>query len=398
MSVQIILPAGGSTPATPPVPVKSNLLRNSGFWFAQVRDPNSLTNVNTGGFGASINRRMIAADGWGVCVENNDSQYIRVDTDGSPEADFGGRYYGRFVKITSDGKMMITQAVESIHCQPVRGGQVRVQVWLKANVSAATWRIGVLQLTSSGTVDVIPARDTGTWTSAWNSASTDPTLTAGNNVSYIAPDSSNTDNTTVNGNALDCSVTTGWQRFGGTFTIPTDCHNLLLAIWSDDQVPTNDGVSIANAQVVVGTDIVDWSPLAISLELERCQRYILKTFATDTAPAQNIGETGNTLFGIVAKSGSNASALFIWWRFPVPLFRDALSDVNSYPLVGMTTYSPSAASAWAWNITSGITMGTPASFIARTDGTVWQEAGVGGGGGSGVGDLCALHVLVFGEL
>lgn len=394
MSVTIINPPGGSTPVTVPVPQRPNLLRNSGFWFAQCYAPGTATTLNT----SSSTRRVVTADGWMVTVENNNVTYQRIDTTAAPETNFGGRYYGKYVKTTSAGKMTITQAIESVDFQHLRGQTIRLQVWLKANVAAQTWRFGLIQLTSAGTVDSIPAiGGTGTWISAYNGTGTDPTLQAGNNTAYVAPNSTNLDNCTLNGNAADCAVTTSWQRFGITVTIPTDCENIIFALWSNAQVAINDGISIGMASMTADVDIVTWTSRSISEELLRCQRYILKTFDVDTAPAQNAG-IANTLQGITGKSGAVATALFMFWRFPVPLFRDGLTDTNVFPSLGITRYNPSAANTSTRNFTVGIDMGATASVIARRNAVIVQVTGVGGGGGSGVGDQCGLHLLIFGEL
>jgi len=391
VSVGLIIPPGGST-VTVPVPSRSNLLRNGGFWFAQVRNPAVSSAVG------STTLRSISADGWGVTDENANVEYQRIDTNAAPEAGFGGRYYGQFKKITSNGKATITQAIESIDCQFCRGNTVRVQVRLKANVAGATYRLGLIQLAAAGTVDTIPAREVGSWVSAWGAASTDPTLTAGNNTAYIAPNATNLENTTVVGNALNCVVTTAWQRFGGTFNVPTDCHNLIVAIWSDAQVPTNDGVSIAEASLTIGVDIVDWAPLSYDLELLRCQRFILKTFDVDTVPAQNAGVT-STLRGIAGKATTNASALFLIWRFPVPMFRTGLSDAAPFASLGVTRYNPSAANTLARNFTTGADMGAATgNIITGRNGCQFQCAGVSGGSASAVGDNCGIHLLIFGEL
>jgi len=391
VSVQIINPPGGGAPVVVPVPSRPNLLRNGGFWFAQVRTPNALSNVG------STTLRSIAADGWGVTNENANTQYQRIDTNAAPEVGFGGRYYGKFLKITAAGKLTITQAVESVDCQPVRGETVRVQVWLKAIVAGATYRLGLLQLNSVGTVDTVPARDIGTWVSAWNAASTDPTLTAANNVAYIAPNAGNLEHTTVVGDALDCAVTTAWQRFGGTFTVPTDCHNLIVAIWSNAQTPVNDGILVANTSMTIGADIVDWTPLAYDLELLRCQRYILKSFDPDTVPAQT-GGVANCLRAITGKSGAVTGALRMPWRFPVPLLYTGLSDASPFASRGITRYNPSAANSAVRNFTTGADMGAIASIVAGRNSLTVEVTGIGGGGGSGVGDDCGIHLLIFGEL
>lgn len=386
------LASGGSTATARP-----NMLRNSGFWFAQCQTPGTLTNMGT-----VAGRRNYGPDGWFSVCETSLVQYARVDTDTSPETALSGRYYGRFVKTTNAGKLLVCQAVESIDCQHVRGSQVRVQVKLKASASV-TWRLGLVQLASAGTADTFlpPPADThasGTFITAWNGSGTDPTLNATQNYVYIAPDASNTDNTTVSGNALTCSVTTTWQRFGGTFTVPTDCHNLIVVLWSNAQMAASDEIKMAEVSMCLGTDIAVWAPQAWSSELLRCQRYVLKTFYPDTAPAQNAGGLGDAVNGIAGKSGANSN--YLTWRFPVPLRVSALDNVitTGFPFNGIKTYNPSAANANARNITTNADMAITGTIIADRTGVTFTITGVGGGGGTSVGDRIAIHLLIFGEL
>jgi hypothetical protein len=252
-------------------------------------------------------------------------------------------------------------------------------------------------------VDVFlpPPADThasGTFVTAWNSAGTDPTLNATQNYAYIAPDASNTDNTTVSGNALSCSVTTAWQRFGGTFTVPTNCHNLMVVVWSNAQMAASDEIKLAEVCLCNYTDIVAWSPQSHMEELLRCQRHVLKTFHTDTAPVQNAGAGSDALNGIAGKSGANSN--YLQWRFPVPLFVDALDNVitTGFPFNGIKTYNPSAANANARNITASTDMATMGTIIAGRTGVAFTVTGVGGGSATAVGDRIGIHLLIFGEI
>lgn len=382
--------------------VLPNILRNSGFWFTQCYDPTVLSPFGTS-IALASSTRVIGPDGWMGVWETAGLQHLRVDTSSAPEAGLSGRYYSRIVKPTNAGKMMLTQALESADVQSLRGKVVRFQMMLKANVAGATYRMGLLQLTSAGTVDVVPAwQGSGaTWISAFNGAGVDPTLTVGNNVAYVAPLGTNLDNTTVVGNALNCAVTNAWQRFGGTFTVPADCKNLLVAIWSDSQIPAADGISIAQASLTLGTPIATWTQLTTDLELLRCQRYILKTFATNQAPAQNAGTT-NALQGITGKAGATAGAWTQEWRFPVPLLVPQISPVSDtapvFPNRSLTRYNPSAANTSARNITVGVDMVVSATISVNANNLLAQFTGIGGGGGTGVGDHCAIHFLIQAEL
>lgn len=327
-----------------------------------------------------------------INAANADVQFQRIDTSSAPETNFPGRFYGKYTKITNAGKIMITQAIESRDCQHLRTKTIRLQIWLKATTATQTYRLGLIQLTSAGTVDTVPAATAGSWISAAGAAGTDPTLTAGNNTAYVAPTGTDLDNCTANGNAVDCTVTTAWQRFGATWVVPSDCKNILFALWSNDNVAVNDGVSLAQASMTLGTDIVAFTALAEPLELLRCQRFILKSFDVDTQPAQNAGG-GNTIRWIVGKSNS-ANGVFMYWRFPTPLFRDSLDNTNPFPSIGITTYNPSAANANGRNVTAALDLVLAAPISSRTQ-VQFQMTTTNV---SAVGDLVEIHALIYGEL
>lgn len=393
------IPGGASSSSA----VLPNILRNSGFWFSQCYDPTVLSPFGTSIAGAA-NSRIVGPDGWMACWETAGLQHLRVDTSGAVEAGLSGRFYTRIVKPTNAGKMMFMQALESADVQSLRGNVVRVQMLLKANVVGATYRMGLLQLTAAGTVDVVPAwqGSGGAWTSAWNGASVDPTLTAANNIAYVAPLGTDLDNTTVVGNALNCVVTGAWQRFGGTFTVPSDCNNLLVALWSDSQIPVDDGISVAQASMTLGTPIATWTQLTTDLELLRCQRYIVKTFATNTRPVQNGGTVG-MLQGITGRAGAVAGAWTWEWRFPVPLLVPQISAVNDavppgFPSRSLTRYNPLAANTSARNLTAAVDMAPSANITVNPTNLLATFTGIGGGGGTDVGDHCGIHLLIQAEL
>src|ERR1700687_2951374 len=151
-----------------------NFLRNSGFWFAQRQNPAALTTYS------SATNRLISADGWGITCENASAQYIRTDTSAAPEPNLQSRFYGQFTKITSLGKLEVTQCLEGSHSEALRGKTVRVQVKMRGLIAAtAHWNIALVQ--NTGTVDA----PTAAFISAQGANGTDPTL--GASLAYIAP-------------------------------------------------------------------------------------------------------------------------------------------------------------------------------------------------------------------
>lgn len=312
---------------------KYNFLRNAGFWFAQRQAPGTLTTYS------SVGGRILTADGWGISNENASTQYIRTDTNVTPEVGLAGRFYGQFTKITAAGKLVIGQVVEGSDTGALRGSRVRVQIWAKGVIAASTtWRLGLVQLSSTGTIDTVP-NGAGLFLTAFGAASTDPTL--GANLAYIAPVAGITpDNGTVVGNAVNITVTSAaWQRFGGVFDVPAGAKNLIVMIWSDAQVTATNGIALSQISLTDGGAVQDWAPLAVSEELLRAQRYYCKSFNVDTLPATAVAI--DAVRGHVSVAGAVAGVLGV--RFPVPL--------RTAPT--MTFFNPAAANAFARNTTAG---------------------------------------------
>lgn len=311
---------------------RPNLLRNSGFWFAQRQTPGSATNCG------STTTRGIGGDGWGVTNENANTTYQRTDTSGSVESGLQSQFYGSFVKVTSTGKFAVTQCIEGKDVCNIRGRTVRFQCWMKGTASQ-TVRLGLVQLNSSGTIDSIPA----TYISAFGANGTDPTL--GTNLAYIAPKSGVTsDNCTTNGNAADCSVSTAWQRFGAIFDVPGTAKNLLVSTWTNAQLTATNGFSMAQASLTDGYELQDWSPMSYQDELDRVLRYYCKTFNVDTGPAQSAGALTGEARIPSPVTASTAFGANWTWEFPVPM-RVAPST--------LTLYNPQAANAQVRNQTLG---------------------------------------------
>jgi hypothetical protein len=337
---------------------RQNFLRNSGFWFAQRQNPAALTTYS------SATNRLLSADGWGVTCENASAQYIRVDTNGAPEAGLQGRFYGSFTKITSTGKLEITQAIEGIDTEALRGRTVRIQFWMKGIVSASQIvRIGIVN--NTGTIDA----PTAGFIAAQGANTVDPTL--GASLAYIAPKAGVTpDNGVVVGNAVSCTVTSAaWQRFGGVFDVPTSAKNLIVMIWTDSQIAATAGISISQAGLTDGYEVQDWSPLSIQEELARVQRLFCKSFNVDTLPAQAVA------IGAVRGHVSVAAAVAaqpIGIRFPVPM-RVAPA---------MVFFNPAAANAFVRNttagsdatVTAGANIGDQAADITFTGNAAWTVA------------------------
>lgn len=315
-----------------------NQLINGGFNFAQRQVPSTLTTYNQAA------ARAYAADRWGMTNQTASLQYQQVDAIGAPETALGHRYYGKFKQITGAGKFMISQVMTGENCALLRGRTVRLQAKMKRTVaSAMTVRLGLAQLTAAGTVDVVPGYavgvPSGTFVSAFNANGTDPTL--GTNLSYIAPLANTQDGGTIAGNGMNCVLSGSWVRYSVCFTLPTDLKNLVALVWTDGQPAANDELNIAEAGLYDGPDIVQWISMPQIYELNRCQRFYQKSFAINTAPAQNAGAlTGEAR--IPSPVGASTA-------FPAAWTIELAEPMRAAPTA--TLFNPQAANAQVRNQT-----------------------------------------------
>jgi hypothetical protein len=359
---------------------RNNWLRNSGFWFAQSQAPGTATNSGSTTGRGITGATGSGADGWGITNENANTTFRRVDTQNAPESGLQSRFYGEFLKVTATGKIVVSQCLEGSDLNAIRGRTVRWQVRMRSTVGM-TVRLGVVQLNSTGTIDTLPA----TYISAFGGASTDPTL--GTALAYIAPKSGVTgDNCTANGNAFDCTLTTAWQRFGGCFDVPTNAKNLLVSVWSNAQIAAADGFRLAEAILVDGYEIQDFSPFGLEVEFDRTRRFIQRSFWPESiTPAQNAGVGTGEGRGVAGKAGAVANAGFIPVVFGTPM--------RTIPAV--TVYNPAAANALARNITGAADMGATSINNIRENGFYTNSTGVAA---TAVGDLIAIHWLANAEV
>lgn len=280
-----------------------NALLNGGFWLAQRQAPGTLsTYSNTSG-------RAYGADRWGMTNENASIQYQRIDSSGTPETGLQARYYGKFKKITSAGKMVVSQVIEGTDVMSYRGRVVRFQAKMKYSVAGSmTVRMAVLQLTAAGALDTIPA----TFVSAFGAVGTDPTF--GTNLAALTPIAGIADGGSIVGNGLTCVLASTWTRYSFCVTVPSDCKNLVLVTFTNGQPAANDELNVSEAGLYDGYEIMDWSPRPIQQIIALCQRFYAKTFELDSLPQATT--LPGALRSIVGKAAAALGAQF-HWRFPV---------------------------------------------------------------------------------
>ena len=354
-------------------PAPQNLIRNSGFRFAQRQAPATVTTYS------STAGRAICADGWGVSNENASATYARGPLAAGGEPVPRSEWYGAFKKITSTGKLLASQALEGLDAKTLRSRVVRLQFRAAAFSGSPVLAFSLVQLASAGTEDTIPA----TFVSAWGANTVEPTL--GTNLAYIAPIATNLDNCTVDSNHAEATLSSAaWARFGATFTVPTDCKNLIAVFWGDSQFADATGFAISDAILMEGAEIRQWSPLSYGAELARVQRYYCKTFNVDSKPGTT---TTAPLYIAQPVAASTAFTGRYWsWEFPV-----TMRAAPTLALINPVT----ASSAQVYNTTSAADC-TSSGISANGEKRCYINATTPGG--SAVGDALSVHVTADAEL
>ncbi len=342
--------------------------------FAQRQAPGTLTTYSV------VGGRIYAGDMIFVGNENASVQWQRIDTAAAPETGLQARYYGKLKKLTAAGKMYAGQAYTAEETCNLRGRTIRFQFKTKVSVAATmAIRIGVMQLTSAGTADTIPSTANLFFT-AMGAASVDPT--PGANLAYIAPKAGITyDAGTVNGNAVDYTATTSWVRIGVVVDVPTNCRNLIVLVWTNGQPAANDELNVSEFSVTDGQEVQDWTPVHSEIDFGRCLQHYAKTFAIDTAPAQNAGVTTGCLRSVLGKAVATALAAQFQWRFPINMWKAPGT---------VTTYNPGAANAQVRQIggTAGDLTATATANITEQSVDV-TATGIATGA---VGDQVGVHL------
>jgi hypothetical protein len=353
---------------------RPNLIRNSGFWWAQRQGVSTATTYS------STAGRALSADGWGITNENASATYIRIDTAGAVESGLQGRYYGQFLKITSAGKLCISQVIEGVDAQQVKNRVMRLQAWMKgAGGGTPTIKFGVLELQNAGTTDAPPA----TFISAFNGGGTNPTF--GTNLAFL-PSASTGDNVSITSNVASATLSASWQRFGIAVTVSSNCKNLIPVFFSDQQITATQGFNISQVSLTDGYEVQDWTPLSMENEFARVRRFYQRSFTNEaTAPAQNAGVGLGELKGITGKAGAVANSGFLFHRYQPPM--------RTGP--GVTLFNPQAANALMRNITGAADMGATTATGNTVNDLMINATGVAA---TAVGDQVSIHFTADAEI
>ena len=354
-----------------------NYLHNGGF---RVQQRCATASTAIAGISTTTRAGQVA-DRWAVTTSvASNLNWAQIDTAGTPDSSLQARYYGSIISATAGKKVMLSQVLLSSDVSQLRGRKVRISIKHNQKVgSGQTFRMGLLQLTNAGTTDTMPAFLTGAW-----SVSTGVDPAWGTNLSVVAPDSTPSgENGTVGASWLTItSVATTWTKSSAVWTVPSACKNLVVVFFSDATGGTTDNISLSEAMMTLGTEIIDFAEMPLSLELLNCQRFFAKSFPQGVVPAASVAvETGgNGEVGIIGKAGATALAAVIQIRFPVRMWKTP----------ALTLFTPVGAGAVPYRINGT----TPAvQTTAATTGLLDMGAVVTATGDAAgtVGDMVGVH-------
>ncbi len=366
----------------------TNILNSNGL-----RDRNILTNgglsiqqrcavASTAIAGISTTTRAgQVADRWAVTTSvASNLNWQQVDAGSAPESGLNARYYGSIISATAGKKIMLSQFILNAEMAHLRGQQVRFSVKTSQKVGSEgqTFKLGLIQLTSSGTIDVCPAFLSGAWsTSTW----TDPSWWT--NLAAVAPDSTVTpENGTISGSYITFTTSLAWKRISGVWTVPTNCRNLTVVVFADATWGTTDNLSITELQLTQGEEIIDYVEPPLAETLIRCQRFFCKSFPLNVVPAASVAVAtwGNGETSIITRAGATALASAIQIRFPVRMWKTPT----------LTLWTPVGAGAVPYRINGT----TPAAqTTAATTGLLdmWAVVTSTGDAAGVVWDLVGVH-------
>lgn len=356
-------------------PGDENILTNGGF---KIQQRVAAASTAIPGITTSTRAGQVA-DCWAVTTSvASNLNWAQIDSEtAGAETGLLARYYGSIIASTAGKKVMLSQFILGTEMAHLRGQKARISVKLNQKVgSGQTYRLGILQLNASGTVDVCPTFLTGAWSTT---TGVDPAW--GTNLAVIPPDASPTgENGTVGASWLSItSVATTWTRSSAVFTIPATAKNLCVVLFSDATGGTTDNISIAEFQLTQGPDIVDYVATPLAVELVRCQRRFSKSFPLTTVPVASAVTNGATM-GIIGKAGAVALAAKLFPTWPVTMWKTPT----------LTLFTPTAAGAIPFRIdgTSPAVQTTVAQSLVSDRGAFVSATGDANGA---VGDMCAVH-------
>lgn len=341
-----------------------NLLRNSGFWFCQRQAPATNGAITAPALGS----RGIGPDGWGIAQYTATTNYFREDTAGFNESNVQSRFYGAFNRSGANGQIFVTQVLDGVETDAVRGRFVRLTFKLKCGgtspasaTSAAAIQFGLLSY--GGTVDAMGATlFSATLSGFTDNENFDPALVT--NWSYVAPAQSGDLNSVAGPNSYIGQAFIRWQTYSGVFFVPTTAKNIAIMIWSSQHLSSSTGsLHITDAMLTDGSQFYDFAHIGMANEYTRVARFYQKSFNIDAAPQQALGaNTGEAHFPARVAGATAFAGVGI--VFPVRMYKVPTT---------LTLYNPAAAGAQVRNVTLG-TDCTVSAITADSETGAWVNA------------------------
>lgn len=363
-----------------------NIIVNGGFIVQQ-----KVAVASTAIAGISTTTRGgVVSDAWSVTTSvATNLNWAQIETGSSPEVNLDSRYYGSIIASTAGKKVMASQWILNEDMRHLVGKKVRVSIKYNQKVgSGQTYKLGLLQLTSAGTIDTSPAFLSGAWSV---STGTDPAWNT--NIAAITPDASPTgENGTINGSYLEVTtVATTWTRSSCVFTVPSNAKNLVFVFFSNATGGSTDNVSIAEAQITIGTEIVDYIEPSFTENLNRCLRRFCKSTPLTVVAAASLSEAtaGSGAVGMIGKAGATALAANYPIMFRVEMFKVPTVTFFTPVTTGAQCYRFSGAAAAAQTATAARASST------TTKGLIVTATGDAAGT---VGDLVGVHYTASAEI
>jgi hypothetical protein len=286
----------------------------------------------------------------------------------TPIAGLHSRFYSDWVKNTA-GKAIISTALPTQRAFPLRSQTVSwyCLAWLAAGTDWTNIRIGIMSYAGTADSTVV------TFLSGFGAGTNDASLAA--QYSYCVPTFAYSGSFDSQG--ISATIGALPTLIGGTFTVPSTCHNLVPAVWSRDSLVGNSALFLAEP-VLSPDQFPVWQPQDEELEYATCARYYQKTFAIDTAPAQNAGVNTGELRWTVPNAGATAirSPFFTW-----PMRMRATPTT-------LTIYNPAAANAQVRDVTAAADCTASATAGSIDTGFYLTATGAAG---TALGDHVAVH-------
>lgn len=341
--------------------VSQNLLQNGSFYLNQRYNPSSLTTVSNGSYWAD--RWFTQHDASG----GSGAQFRRWQLDDASIPSPQPTYADTFAQIRNSGSsaagILWSQPLESYLSAGLRGKTMILTASAMASSGTPTLKFKVFAW--SGTRDNSGCRNL---VASWSGAH--------------APTFNTTTLTELASGSLELSSSV-WQQTSVVLSTPASgARNLTVCFWVEN-LAVGDSIYFSEADLRLGNLAGVWQPKTPIQELLDCQRYFFKTFAVDTAPAQNAGATGAFRFMAGKAGAGNNNGSF---AYPVAM--------RSSPT--LTFYNPNAANAQARDATaSADCSGTQASGSANH-----RMCGVFtvGNASTAVGNALDVHITADAEI